>query len=253
MLEKTLDQLGLGNKEKATYKLILEYGKIAPALISRLAKINRTTVYGVAKELKDKGLIIEDLGGKTLYYLPSREQELEKLVKAEHENLKKKETSIRELQAIIKNVPESKTYSVPKIRFVDEADMKDYLYEAVPKWNESIIATDPTWWGFQDHTFVEKFKDWIVSYWKNAPKEIDLKLFSNDKAIEGEMVIEKITRRNIRFWNGDSEFTATQWVIGVYIVMIVTNQKPHYLVEIHDSVIAHNMRTLFKQMWKDTD
>ncbi len=253
MLEKTLNQLGLGSKEIAVYKLILEYGKIAPALLSRLAKINRTTVYSVAKELKDKGLIIEDLGGKTLYYLPSREQELEKLVKVEHEKIEQKEKSIRELQEFIKNTPESKTYSIPKIRFIDEADIEDYLYDAVPKWNKSILATDPTWWGFQDHTFVEEFKDWIIWYWKNAPKEIDLKLFSNDKDIEKRMEKEKITRRKIRFWKGERDFTATQWIIGSYIIMIVTTQKPYYLVEIHDSVLAHNMRTLFKQMWKDSD
>src|ERR1035437_9835201 len=141
MLEKTLNQLGLGNKEIAVYKLILEHGKIAPALLSRLAKINRTTIYSVAKELKDKGLIVEDLGGKTLYYLPSRGFELEKLVRAEKGKAHQKEKSIRELQELIKNAPESKTYSVPKIRFVDEADIQDYLYEATPRWNESILAT----------------------------------------------------------------------------------------------------------------
>lgn len=253
MLENTLNKLGLGNKEITIYKLILEHGKVAPALLSRLSKINRTTVYSVAKELKDKGLIIEDIGGRTLYYLPSREQELEKLVRAEYENLKQKEVSIKELQEIIKNSPGSKTYSVPKIRFIDEENIKDYLYDNVPKWNKSILATDPTWWGFQDHTFVEEFKDWIVWYWKNAPKEIDLKLFSNDKTIEKQMVKEKISRRNIRFWNGDGEFTATQWIIGSYIVMIMTVQKPYYLVEIHDSVMAHNMRNLFKQMWGNTN
>ena len=72
MLEKLLNQLGLGEKEQTIYKLILEHGKIAPALLSRLAKINRTTTYSVANELKTKGLIIEDLGGKTLYYLPAK-------------------------------------------------------------------------------------------------------------------------------------------------------------------------------------
>jgi len=253
MLEKTLNQLGLGNKEIAIYKLILEHGKIAPALLSRLAKINRTTVYSVAKELKDKGLIVEDLGGKTLYYLPSREQDLEKVVKAEQEHLKQKENSIRELQTLIKNIPESKTYSVPKIRFIDEADMKDYLYEATPKWNESLLATDTTWWGFQDHTFVEKFEDWIVWFWKNAPKEIDLKLFSNKKEVEENMVGKNIERRVIRYWGGKEEFTATQWIAGSYVVILVTNQKPYYLVEIHDSVLAHNMRTLFKRMWENTN
>lgn len=250
MIEKTLNSLGLGNKEIAIYKLILEHGKIAPGVLSRLAKINRTTVYSVAKELKDKGLIIEDLGGKTLYYLPSREQELEKIIKKDQENLKEKQSSIRELQEFLKNAPGSKTYSVPKIRFVDETDIQDYLQSESPKWNESMLATDTTWWGFQDHSFVEEFEGWITWYWKIAPKEIDLKLFSNDKEIEGHMAKKNLDRRKIRFWNGTNDFTATQWVVGSYIIMIVTNQKPYYLVEIHDSVMAHNMREVFKKLWE---
>jgi sugar-specific transcriptional regulator TrmB len=145
MLEKVLSQLGLGNKEQIIYKLILEHGKIAPALLARLAKINRTTVYSVAKELKDKGLIIEDLGGKTLYYLPSRENELEKLVKVEHEKTEQREKSIRELQEFLKQTPQSKTFSVPKIRFIDEADLENYLEEATPRWYESMMTSDKTW------------------------------------------------------------------------------------------------------------
>lgn len=253
MLEKTLNQLGLGNKEITIYKLILEHGKIAPALLSRLAKINRTTVYSVAKELKDKGLIIEDLGGKTLYYLPSREQELNKIMEVEYKNFKQKENSIKELQEFIKIIPESKTYSVPRIRFIDEADIKDYLYDATSKWNGSLLSTDSTWWGFQDHTFVEKFEDWILWYWKNAPKGINLKLFSNEKEIENHMAEKELSRRKIKFWQGEKEFTATQWVIGSYIILIITNQRPYYLVEIHDSVLAHNMMTVFKHMWENTD
>src|SRR5258707_1002354 len=140
MLEKLLNQLGLGNKEQAVYKLILEHGKIAPTLLGRLARINRTTIYSVAKELKEKGLIVEDFGGKTLYYLPAREKELEKIVEKEKEAVKVRESSIRELQQFLKNIPESKTYSVPKIRFVDEADLEKYLYEAFPRWVGSMLA-----------------------------------------------------------------------------------------------------------------
>lgn len=251
MIEKVLNQLGLGNKEQVVYKLILEYGKIAPALLSRLAKINRTTVYSVAKELKEKGLIVEDLGGKTLYYMPAREHELEKVAKAKQEEAAKKVDSIRELQEFLKNVPESKTYSVPKIRFVDEIDLEKYLYEATPRWVESQKAVDTTWWGIQDHTFVEHFKDWIVWFWKQAPKEIDLKLFSNDSAIESDMKIEKIDRRQIRFWKEGNHLTGTQWVVGDYIILVITKQRPFYLVEIRDSVMAHNMREVFRTLWEE--
>ncbi len=251
MLEKILNNLGLSSKEQALYKLILEKGKISPKNLSRLAKINRTTIYSVAKELLSKGLIIEDLGAKTLYYSPAPEKELERIVKKEKEALEQKESTISELREIIKNTPTSTSYSVPKIRFIDQDDLEAYLYEASPRWIENQIVTDTTWWGFQDHTFVEQYQKWIEWFWKKAPKEIDLKLFSNDSKIEKEMKNKSISRRTIHFWDKANDFTSTQWIVGEYIISIVTKEKPYYLVEIHDAVIAHNMREVFKKLWEN--
>lgn len=251
MLEKLLHDLGLSPKEQTVYKLILEKGKIAPTVLARLAKINRTTVYSVAKELLQKGLIVEDLGGKTLYYVPAQEKELERVLTKEKEQLKQKEATILELQEILKNTPQSTTYSVPKIRFIDESDLAAYLHEASPRWIANQEATgETTWWGFQDHTFVEAYQGWIEWFWKKAPKEIDLKLFSNDSTIEQHMKEKEITRRQIRFWEGSTGLTSTQWIVGEYIISIVTKEKPYYLVEIHDAVIAHNMREVFKRLWE---
>jgi sugar-specific transcriptional regulator TrmB len=249
MLEQLLNQLGLGAKEQTVYKLILENGKIAPALLARLSKINRTTVYSVAKELQNKGLIIEDLGAKTVYYLPARENELTKLIKVEKEKSQQRENSIHELQEFLKQIPESNTYSVPKIRFIDESDLEDYLYEATPRWFKSMQTSDKTWWGFQDYTFVEKFEKWIDWSWAKAPKDINLKLLTNESKAEEKMKGKKYSsRRAIKLFNSN-EFSATQWVAGNYVIFIVTKQRPFYLVEIHDSVIAHNLRELFKNIW----
>ncbi len=248
-LDKTLEKLGLSIKAKKIYKLILESGKIAPAVISRKSGINRTTVYSVASELKARGLIVEDLGGKTLYYLPADDKEIDKVLEYDKKAFAEKEQGLFDLKEMLKVLPESKTFSVPKIRFIAEEDIEKYLYDATPRWIESNLANDSTWWGYQDHTFVERYRKWIVWFWKMAPKEVDLKLFSNDSDIESEMVNEKIDRRHIRFWKGSGAITGTQWVIGSYIVLIVTAQKPYYLVEIHDSVMAHNMREVFKELW----
>lgn len=250
-LEKALDQLGLSIKEKQVYTLVLQHGKIAPALIARKTGIQRTTVYSVAGELKNRGLIIEDLGSKTLYYLPAPESELEKVIKMDSEKLEKKKEGLKQLQETLKLFSDPKTFSIPKIRFIAEEDLEKYLYDTTPRWIESNLANDPTWWGYQDHTFVEKYKDWIVWFWKKAPDGINVKLFSNNTSIESTMKTEKIHRREIRFWTGDTDFTGTMWIVGSYIIMIVTNQKPYYLVEIHDSVMAHNMREVFKKLWKD--
>ena len=250
-LDITLDRVGLSQKEKKVYKTILEHGKIAPALVSRKTGINRTTIYSVATELKSRGLIVEDLGGKTLYYLPASDTEIDRALIKDKKVLEEKEKGLAELKEALKLVPQSKTFSIPKIRFIVEEDLEKYLYDSTPRWTENQIANDSTtWWGFQDHTFVEQYKDWIVWFWEKAPEGIDLKLFSNDSKIELEMKTEKIIPRQIRFWKGVTPLTGTQWVVGSYVISIITSQRPYYLVEINDAVLAHNTREIFKRLWE---
>lgn len=112
------------------------------------------------------------------------------------------------------------------------------------------MKTDKTWRGFQDHTFVEKFEKWIDWHWEAAPKEIDLKLFTNESEIEKNMEIKKYAEKRMMKFLKSSEFSATQWVVGEYIVFVMTKQRPYYLVEINDSVLAANTRELFKILWE---
>jgi hypothetical protein len=264
MLEDILAKLDLNDKERLVYRTIVEAGKISTARISRLTKINRTTVYSVCGELKKKALINESVGEKIAYWMAREGVELDRVIAREREALARKEETLNSLKETLKTLPGSKTFSIPKIRYVEEDELESYIYDAVPKWNESLLATrQATWWGFQDHRFVEQYEKWIVWYWKNAPKEIDLKLFSNDSTIEKHMVEQKITRRQIRFWNGNraqaeqssydekSDFTGTLWITGDYVTMIQTVERPFYLVEIHDAVLAHNMREVFKKLWQN--
>src|SRR3989344_6573361 len=79
MISKLLKSLGLTDKEAELYLLILKYKKIAPADLARASGINRATVYAIAKSLTAKGFVVEDLGGKSLYLLPSSPDELRKI------------------------------------------------------------------------------------------------------------------------------------------------------------------------------
>jgi sugar-specific transcriptional regulator TrmB len=253
MLEKTLKILGISEKETKVYQLIVERGKVSPAQISKLTKINRTTVYGVLKELVLQGLVVEDAGSKILYYLPALSNELEKVIKREKEKSEEKIGVLKKLQAELVTLPQSKNYSVPKIRFIDEVDIEDFLYESIPRWNESLLLHDKTWWGFQDHSFVEKFEKWIDYYWKHNPENVVLKLLTNDSEAEKGMRQKKYAkRREVRFFP-NSQFGATEWVIGDYIIFIMTKDRPYYLIEIRDAVIAENTRELFKKLWKTVD
>jgi sugar-specific transcriptional regulator TrmB len=248
MINDLLTKLGLNGKEIQIYLTILQLGKIAPAALSKVVGLNRTTVYSVAKELVAKGLIAEDLGGPTISLIARPVEELNDMVlREEREVNAKKELAKRavyELQSVVR----TQQFALPKIIFVPQAEIESHLYKQVPVWDKSIMKYDGIWWGFQDETFVQNYEKWIDWYWEKGTKEkVSLKLISNEAAEKIKQ--KKFARRQIRFWNQSKNFTATTWVTGDYVTIVVTNQKPHYMVQIHDAVLAHNMREIFKGIW----
>lgn len=249
MHSELLHQLNFSDKEIKIYVAILEHGKITPAQLAKLTGINRTTVYTIAKELMKRGIISEDLGGRSSQLVAQPPKDLENLIKHEEKQLHQKRLIIEKAVSELQHVAKASKYAVPKIVFIDEDHLEDYLYKQSPKWNESILAADGTWWGFQDPTFVEHYQDWIDWYWKlPSSSRISLKLLTTESAVEEEMKKRNLSNRAMKFWKGDG-FTGSTWINGDHLIMIVTNKRPHYLVEIHDKVLAHNMRELFKGIW----
>lgn len=252
MLNQYLQQLGFSDKEIAVYLCILENGKLSAASVSRITKINRTTVYSVSKELINKGVIFEDLGGTNHYYSALSTDELRNLYKSQEIELKQKKETIEDAIRELESLPKSKQYSVPKIRFIDELQMNDFLFKQLPVWIESAKKNnDHNWWGFQDVSLLEEYKDWVEYHWKIFPEDFGTRLITNKKQAEKELA-EKITseRRQVKYWDKTLYFSATHTVLGDYVLFIVTNQHPHYLVETHDAVMAQNLREMFKGIWE---
>ena len=250
MDKELLRTLGLTGKEIVVYGAVLKRRRVTPAELSTSTRLNRTTVYAVAKSLIGKGYLAEDLAGRkrTLVAVPS--EELRKLFRREERELKEKEKSIERLIAELSLVQAGAEYPVPKIRFVEYADVEDYLHDRFPAWIKSMKeSSGGEWWGFQDHSFVERFKEWIDWSWKHTPPEIELKLLSNLSDIERRLA-GKYAKRHIKFWEKGGNFTATTWIMGEYMVLLQTNAKPFYLIEIHDALLSHNQREVFKGLWE---
>ena len=233
------------------YLAVLQRGKITPADISQLTKINRTTVYSVAKDLVKKGFISEDLGGQTTYLVASPPQDLKHLIQKEEKELENKKqliaTAINELQNFSKNTK----YAIPKINFIQEEDLESYLYKRSDEWHKSIMKYDGILWGFQDHTFAQAYEKWIDWEWQvGGPKDLRLRLFSNESGIEEKNKAKGYQRREIQYWRGKENFTATVWVHGDYLILVQTQKRPHYLVEIYDELLAQNMRQFLSGAWE---
>ena len=251
MINTLLKQLGFGDKESEVYLTILKHGKIAPADLAKATGINRTTVYSVAKELISKGVIAEDLGGTALYYVAAPIKDLGLIIKKEEKKLEEKKSLVDSAIKELAGLASQSKYFIPKIVFVAEEDLENYLYKQTPVWNESIMSRDGTYWGFQDSSFVRYYEKWIDWYWEagNPPKELVLQLLSNEAA--EKLKGKHFAKRKIKFWSKADKFNSAMFALGDYIVMIVTSQSPHYLVEIHDQTLAENLRLIFRGIWKE--
>ncbi len=242
-------QLGFGDKEILVYLTLLQHGKLTPSSLAKISRLNRTTVYSTAKELASKGVIAEDLGNKTLFLIAKPPSDLNILVQKEEKQLEEKRAIIKNAVQELQSISQATVYTLPKIVSVAQDEVENHLYQATPKWDESLLKYDGCWWGYHDHTFVNSYEKWIDWYWETGsnPKTI-IKLLSNETA--EKVKSKKFSRRQIQFWEASHNFKTTTWVLGDYVVMIVSNQHPHYLVEIHDAVLAHDQREIFKGIWK---
>lgn len=251
MIHTTLQQLGFSDKEIAVYLAVLKRGKILPTEVAKLTNLNRSTVYSVAAELKKRGVLTEDLGGPVRYLVALPPEDLMQLASQEERELQKKKLLITEAIGELQSFVTTAVYTPPKIAFITQEEIRDYLYKRTDEWNSSVMKTDKVWWGFQDHTFVEFYQDWIDWYWTvKVPPGFHLTLLSNKSDTEREMKKKKYSQREIRYWENAGQFTTTVWVCGDYLIMIATHQEPHYLVEIHDAALAYNMREVFKGIVK---
>jgi predicted transcriptional regulator len=254
--QETLRRIGLNDNEIKVYLTLLKSGRMTPALLSKMTKINRATVYNIAKSLLTKGIIAEDLGGKTLYLIPLPVESLQQIVEKPKRELEEKEHLIKKAIQELSLITAEKKYPVPKIRFVEEDNLENFLYENFHKWQSELMRFDASWWGFQDHSLVEHYEKWINWTWETEQYQdprVTAKLLSNASPIEQKMQ-KKMSRakRDIRFISG-MNFTSSMWVAGDYLVMAVTRQHPFYLFEIHDATLAHNMREVFKKLWALTE
>jgi len=252
-IQKSLEILGFTDSEISVFLKLSKIGSANAANLAIATGLNRTTVYSILKQLVAKGVVIEDMwSAKRMFHIAPTEN-IKLLLSEEIVAFKKKEEAATVVSEAIQQMSKTAEYVIPKIQFVTEDRLKHFLYQRTPIWNESLLKTKQAYWGFQEKTFVEKYSTWIDWYWKEAPKDIVLKLISNDSTAEQEVAAKGYSNRHIAFWKDGIQFSSTLWIMGEYIVSIVLNQEPNYLVEIHDAVLAKNLSETFKGIWDDLE
>ena len=248
MNDQLLSALGVVGPEARIFRAVLKAGRATPAELGKVTGIKRTTAYHTARVLTERGLLIEDATKRPRVFSPALPQDIRSIIDGEHRRFEARKNNLHQLADELSRVVAEDTYPVPQIRFVAAEKLEKFLYSETPKWHKSLMATDATWWGFQDHTFIDHFGKITDWYWRRAKEPLTVKLLSNISNTEKRLV-GKYSQRHIKFWSRASNFLSTTWVVGEYVVMVNTRRKPFYLVEIHDVTMAHDLREVFKNLW----
>lgn len=248
----SLAQIGLKDKEVSTYLTLLEHGRLKPAEIATLTKINRATVYNILQSLVSRGIIAEDISGTTRYFTSLPPENLINLTREAKREIEEKEALITEAVNEIALLRAEHTYPVPKMRLIEESNLEKFLFDNTTRWQDAIIAGDGVWWGFQDKKFALKYQKWIDFTWttdQSTHLNYIPKVFTNTSETELELAKKYAKSGRTAKILSDIELTANMWVCGDYLVMIVVDQKPNYLIEIHDAMMAKNIKGIFKKLW----
>ena len=145
ILNILLSSLGFTDKQIKIYLVLLQYGKLNPQAISSHSQINRSTVYAVCSELIQKGIIAEELAGKTKVFSALDPVELHKLWRKDEKELQIKKAKINSAISELEKIAKDTKYIIPKINFIPEEDIEQHLTSRVLSWDQSMSQYDSTW------------------------------------------------------------------------------------------------------------
>lgn len=248
-MEALFRDLGFSESEIKVYLALADLGGCTAGHLSKRIDIPRTTVYSALESLSVRGLIAKEEKGGITRFLANPPSSIVRMMKREREDIERKVKHAEELSKQLSPLFLGKSFQVPRLQYFDgRRNVEAMLEEYTPIWRESIYQGDSTWWGYQDASFVPEYREWLERAWKSMSPTEKINLVSNQGPHERELS-GRVRGREIRSLGEELEFSSTVWILGEYIVMISSREKPHYAFQIRDKAFSQNQRAIFRALW----
>lgn len=245
-LQDALENMGLGDKEIRVLLVLLERGSMFVAAVAKAAKLNRTTTYGILKELSDNGLVSSVKKEGAVRYQSIEPDLLPGYIERKGNELLETKSAVAKLIPQLKLV-RAKRRALPKIQFFEGKEGVEQAYEDTLENNHGKVLSQIT--GIDavytklDQKFVKYYLEkrtrlGITSTYITPDTEVARKESATD-----ERYIRK-ARFIPRQFNFDSEIAIYDDKVGIFSY---SQENPVALL-IEDATIAHTMKTLFDYM-----
>lgn len=249
LIQQLLLEAGLDKNEIAIYTTLLQYGSLTYSHLTRLSKVRRTTCYAVAARLKLHGLINEDITSPvTLLIALSPHNLLGPLGKQQAQLYKRTEITKRAIAELDKTYG-LEQYSEPKLSYVTEDKIEEFLYKRTETWDKSAHKHGSILWGFEASAFEQQYKKYIDWYWQQPLANTMRIKFFGDNPHGRDPNANPPGKSEFKYFPGVVNFSSNIWIYGDYVIILSLEKRPHYIIEMQEPLLAENFRSFFKAIW----
>ncbi len=251
IVAKTLKEIGLSDKEASVLLVLLEHGSMLASAIAKAAKLNRTTTYGLLKELSAKSLVsqIKKDGADRWQSIPA--ESLPQYIERRRELLEENKKGIEEALPQIKLL-RAKGKSLPKVQFFEGEEGVLQAYEDTLENNKGKVLYDITGIDAAYGNLNPKF----VQYYLDKRKKLGIRATYIVPKTPNALIAAQDDEKYIR----KAKFIPPQYVfeseISIYDnkvgIFSYAKENPVALI-IEDDTIAHTMKTLFDYIESTTE
>jgi sugar-specific transcriptional regulator TrmB len=250
MLSTHFRALGFNEKEEQIYLALIGKRNVTAALLSKRTNIPRATVYGILEQLTLNGLVKPTKSRGTTTYSITDADAFTRLLDQREQTLREQRSHATVVTEQISILLKSPAADLPEIQvFEGRKAVESMMFEYLPEWRKSMErCSDLTLWGYQDNAVVKTFDKWHRHLWKTMGKDETICLFSNKSDYDKELLL-KVRGRQVRALPDGTQFFSSIWLYGEYILMGMTRERPFFAVLIRETMLAANLRAIFKLLW----
>jgi len=249
VIRKALKEIGLSDKECAVLLVLLEKGSMYAAAIAKTAKLNRTTAYGILKELSGKGLASQIKRDGADQWQSIAPELLPGYIERRRDALTESSKAVENALPQIKLL-RTKGKALPKVQFFEGVDGLKQAYEDTLENNKEKRLRDIT--GI-DAAFNLFDAAWIEYYLKKRAKLgvqcVDL-VPDTDWGHKSKLDDEKYIRTT-KFLPREHGFDAEVSIYDNKVGIFSYAENNPVAILIEDDTISHMMKTLFDFMAKN--
>jgi len=256
-------ELGLTEYELKIYAASVELGRATANRIAKKTGIPRTSVYSTLDRLQEKGLVALERKKGVQAFLAASPHSLVTMAQEQVTRAQQGLARAKQISEMLESTRGRDAITSSKILIYEgRSSIRTMLSEWEQTWRDSVVTFGRPWGGFQDESFLKHYGDTTIRYWERFKEEKyeaqnQLRLFQEQGEVSRkiEARIAKIVgqRRKLRPLPGINKFSATLWLVGEYLIILKTQDDPHYALQIRDQLLTENVYAIFDRLWQMTN